>query len=273
MPYLFTSFRGNGADGLHLATSDDGYHWTDAGRSFVTPQVGPDRLMRDPFLFADPREGGGYHLLWTTGWNDAGFGYAHSPDLLHWGEQRFCPVMAHESGVMNTWAPEISWDSERDEFLVYWASTIPGRFPGDDRRPDGRNHRLYCATTRDFQTFTPTELFFDPGYTVIDAALLPFQGGYLMVFKDEREERVALRTARALTLRGPWEAISAPFTTVPAEGPTVLPMGDGWLVYYDCYRSGYYGAMRTRDFQHYDDVTAQMRFPAGMRHGNVLTVG
>ena len=27
--YLFTSFRGNGEDGLHLAYSYDGYHWTD----------------------------------------------------------------------------------------------------------------------------------------------------------------------------------------------------------------------------------------------------
>jgi hypothetical protein len=27
-PYLFTSFRGNGEDGLHLALSTNGYTWT-----------------------------------------------------------------------------------------------------------------------------------------------------------------------------------------------------------------------------------------------------
>src|SRR5688572_15952535 len=38
--YLFTSFRGNGEDGLHLAYSHDGLRWTDLGRSFLKPAVG-----------------------------------------------------------------------------------------------------------------------------------------------------------------------------------------------------------------------------------------
>lgn len=48
--YLFTSFRGNGEDGLHLAWSDDGYKWADLGRVFLKPQVGQSKLMRDPCL-------------------------------------------------------------------------------------------------------------------------------------------------------------------------------------------------------------------------------
>ncbi|MCY3022742.1 MAG: hypothetical protein NTW87_27505, partial [Planctomycetota bacterium] len=52
---LFTSFRGNGEDGLHLAYSRDGYTWTALknDRSFLKPAVG-GKLMRDPSLLQGP---------------------------------------------------------------------------------------------------------------------------------------------------------------------------------------------------------------------------
>jgi hypothetical protein len=48
--YLFTYFTGNGEDGLHQAWSEDGYRWQTLNddRSILAPQVGKDRLMRDP---------------------------------------------------------------------------------------------------------------------------------------------------------------------------------------------------------------------------------
>ena len=48
--YLFTYFTGNGEDGLHLAASDDGYHWDKlgGGKSYLMPKVGKSRLIRDP---------------------------------------------------------------------------------------------------------------------------------------------------------------------------------------------------------------------------------
>ena len=64
--YLFTSFRGNGEDGLHLAISRDGYHWTalNQDRSFLRPSVGNGKLMRDPSL-AQAKDGT-FHLVWTS---------------------------------------------------------------------------------------------------------------------------------------------------------------------------------------------------------------
>ena len=40
---LFTYFTGNGEDGLHLATSDDGLRWTalGGGRSNLPQRLGP----------------------------------------------------------------------------------------------------------------------------------------------------------------------------------------------------------------------------------------
>ena len=50
--YLFSYFINNSKDGLHLAYSYDGLTWTalNGGRSFLTPTVGKDKLMRDPSI-------------------------------------------------------------------------------------------------------------------------------------------------------------------------------------------------------------------------------
>ncbi|MCX6915651.1 MAG: hypothetical protein NT167_21835 [Verrucomicrobia bacterium] len=66
--YLFTSFRGNGEDGLHLALSTNGYHWQalNHDRSFLKPVVGGFKIMRDPCLAEGPD--GTFHLVWTSGW-------------------------------------------------------------------------------------------------------------------------------------------------------------------------------------------------------------
>jgi len=66
--YLFTSFRGNGEDGLRLGYSFDGYHWTNLPGTFLKPQVGKRKLMRDPSLLRAPD--GTFHMVWTTGWRD-----------------------------------------------------------------------------------------------------------------------------------------------------------------------------------------------------------
>jgi len=175
--YLFSYFPGNGADGLHLAASRDGYHWEAlrGGASFLAPAVGPTKLMRDPCIARGPD--GLFHMVWTSGWNDTGIGYASSPDLLHWSGQRSLPVMAHEPGALNAWAPEVFYDAGHAHFLILWSSTIPGRFPdteaGGDAAGDKKyDHRIYATTTKEFASFTPTRLFYDPGFSVIDATFV-----------------------------------------------------------------------------------------------------
>ena len=66
--FLFSYFTGNGEDGLHLAWSRDGYHWErlNGGKSFLRPEVGESKLMRDPCLLRGPD--GTFHLVWTTSW-------------------------------------------------------------------------------------------------------------------------------------------------------------------------------------------------------------
>src|SRR5262245_21669910 len=156
--YLFTSFQSNGEKGLQYLYSDDGYAWTRVPGYFLQPRVGPSKMLRDPSLLQGPD--GVFHLVWTTGWRkDQGFGYAQSKNLVEWSEQRFIPVMAHEPTTVNVWAPELFYDEPNEEFIVLWASTIPGRFP-DNLEPHDNNQRMYYTTTRDFKDFAQTKLFY-----------------------------------------------------------------------------------------------------------------
>ena len=266
--HLFTSFRNNGEDGLRLLYSEDGYHWHRIPGFFLKPGVGPSRLMRDPSLARGPD--GTFHLVWTTGWRtDQGFGYAQSKDLVHWSEQRFIPVMAHEPTTVNVWAPELFYDEPNQQFVICWASTIPGRFP-DNLEPHDNNHRMYYTTTRDFETFTPTKLFFDPGFSVIDCTIVRYADGYVLVLKDNSRRQLNLRVAFGGKPVGPWRDVSEPFTRQFTEGPSVLKVGDDWIIYFDAYREGVYGAVKTRDFKSFTDITHEVSFPPAHKHGTVL---
>ncbi|MPQ55960.1 glycoside hydrolase family 43 protein [Duganella sp. FT27W] len=280
--YLFAYFTENGQDGLHFARSTDGYKWDKVagGRSFLTPVVGNSKLMRDPCIVRGPD--GTFHMVWTSGWNENNIGYASSKDLVNWSKQQQVPVMAHEPGSLNAWAPEIVYDDKRGEFLIFWASTIPGRFPATDGSSEDKyNHRMYATTTRDFKTYTPTKLFYDPGFSVIDATFVNFKGKNHLLVKDETRNppKKHLQVADAPDLQGPFGKLGAPITPPKlwVEGPTALQIGDDVVLYYDAYITKHYGAMRSRDLVHWEDVSDKMQFPdegtkKRMRHGTVIAV-
>lgn len=274
--YLFSYFKGNGEDGLHLAYSEDGYKWqplkNDA--SFLTPRVGKDKLMRDPCII---KGGDGlYHMVWTVSWTDKGIGYASSGDLVHWSEQQFIPVMAHEPGARNTWAPEISYDRDADTYLIYWASTVAGKFPEtESKKENGYNHRMYCTTTKDFKEFSGTKLFYEPGFNVIDATIQKAGGKYIMFLKDETPEppQKNIKIAFGDALEGPYGMPGLPITgNYWAEGPTAVKINGNWIVYFDKYIDKKYGAVSSRDLGTWEDVSDRVTFPEGARHGTVFLV-
>lgn len=231
--------------------------------------------MRDPCIIQGPNRL--FHMVWTTSWTDKGIGIAHSKDLIHWSEQDFIPVMEHEPQARNCWAPEITWDPDGKQFVIYWATTISDQFTETAKSADkGWNHRMYCTTTKDFKGYTKTRLFYNPGFNVIDSTITRFRDQYIMITKDETRHPPAknLHISTCDKVTGPWESPSEPFTPkgLWVEGPTVLKAGDLWYVYYDCYRKHRYGAMQTRDFKEWEDVSDQLRVPKGMRHGTAFSV-
>ena len=273
--YLFSYFVGNGEDGLHLSYSEDGYTWhaLNGGHSYLAPTIGTEKLMRDPSILRGPD--GTFHMVWTASWDDTLIGYASSTDLIHWSAQRGLPVMAETPGVRNCWAPELAYDEKRGEFLILWASTIKDRFAHTLGQAGTYNHRMYATTTRDFITFAPPHVFFDPGHIVIDATLFAANVRHYMVYKDETETPEAqknLRLASSDDVRGPYADISAPFSPPYwVEGPSVLQVGDHYMLYFDAYTRHHYGALRSRDLETWEDVTDKVSFPRGTRHGTAFT--
>jgi beta-xylosidase len=281
--YLFSYFTGNGEDGLHFAHSTDGYKWTaiNGGQSLLTPTAGGDKLMRDPSIARGPD--GTFHMVWTVSWGERGIGYSSSKDLITWTPQRFIPVMEHEPTARNCWAPDMFFDEASGQFYIYWATTIPGRFPetdGQGRRNDrepGYDHRLYFTATKDFETFTPAKLCYDHGFNVIDATVVRNGEVYAMILKDETDRphtpEKNLRVAVGETAAGPFGPASEPITgDYWAEGPTVLRVGDKWLVYFDKYTEHKYGVVTSPDLENWTDESDKLEVPRGMRHGTTIAV-
>ncbi|MCY2993529.1 MAG: glycoside hydrolase family 43 protein [Planctomycetota bacterium] len=274
-PLIFSSFRGNGEDGLHLAWSQDGYTWTPLrnDKPLVCPEVGGG-LMRDPQILQGPD--GTFHMVWTTAWSKHGVGYANSKDLIHWSKQKLLDVMKNEPQARNVWAPEIFYDATQKQFMIFWASTIPGRFPAADKTgDDGYNHRIYFTVTTEFDRLEPARLLYEPGFNVIDATLVQDGKRFVMFLKDETRHPPAknLRVATAETPTGPYGPPSAPITgKYWAEGPTAIKLDDKWFVYFDRYTEHRYGLVTSKDLLHWDDESDKVRFPADHRHGSVLQV-
>lgn len=274
--FLFSFFMGNGEDGLHLAYSTDGYKWEalNDNKSFLTPNVGEDKLMRDPCIISGPD--GKFHMVWTVSWKEKGIGYAWSDDLLHWSEQKFIPVMVHEPTARNCWAPEVFYDDDSKQYLIFWSTTIPGRFPDTEKSGDDKyNHRMYYTTTRDFETFSETKLFYDQGFNVIDGTLIKENNNYILFLKDETRTppQKNIRIARSKNLTSNYSKPTPPITgNYWAEGPTPIKIGNHWIVYFDKYRKHSMGAVRSNDLERWEDISDKISFPEGTRHGTVFKV-
>lgn len=269
--YLFTSFRGSG-DGLHLAVSDDGFRWTEVEGVFLAPTVG-SKLMRDPHVLLGPD--GLFRMVWTTGWNDPGIGYAASRDLVTWTEPKFLPVMAETPGTKNCWAPETFYDDKRGEYLILWSSDVAGRFE-ETASQDRMNNRTYCVRTKDFEVFSKPEVFFDPGFDHIDATLVKVNDRYILTVKEGDRQGKGIwgpiHQATADDPRGPYTLMAKPVLTERAEGPTLARVGSEYVMYVDYYAHGRYGALATQDFLTWTDITDTVAAVKGQRHGTLLTI-
>jgi hypothetical protein len=269
--YLFTSFHEPANEGLRMLYSKDGYKWNDLDTVLLHPETGRQKVMRDPSMVQGPD--GLFHLVWTSSWQgDKGFGYSSSKDLIHWSTQQFIPVMEKEPATVNVWAPELFYDDEKRQFLIIWASCIPARFERGIEA-DSNNHRMYITTTADFKTFTPARLFFDPGFSVIDAVIVKRASkDYVLVLKDNTRPNRNMKVAFAEHAEGPYKNVSASFTSSFTEGPSVVKVKDNWLVYFDAYQQKTYDAVSTKDFISFTGISRQIHIPSGHKHGTIVPV-
>lgn len=267
--FVSSSFYEPATEGLRFIYSSDGVQWSQIPGIWLHPQVGTQKVMRDPSIVKGPN--GVYHLVWTTSWKgDVGFGYAYSSDLIHWSEQKHIPVMAFDSSTVNVWAPELFYDDTQQEFIVIWASTIPYKFE-KGIEDEYNNHRLYYVRTPDFKQFSEVKLFYDPGFSAIDATVVKRgDNDYVNVFKDNTRPNRNLRVAFGRSPTGPWSVPSEAFTDSFTEGPTVLKNDEHYLIYYDSYQKMIFGAAKTTDFIQFVDITDSISVPAKHKHGTIF---
>ncbi len=255
-------------EALHLAYSHDGLHWTPLnGNQPVLPSTFQTDRIRDPFVRRGPD--GNFHLLATGGMAATDVYYARSRDLIHWDEHRSLSVMGSSEGARNAWAPEFLFDPDRHDYFVFWSSSH-GRFGWYDSR-------IWCSRTTDFQSFSPPRVLFDPGFTVIDATIVPFEGTFYMFFKDERfgykhGEHRFIQVATAANLEGPYTIATEPVTPSITEGPALMQAEDGqWYLFFDRCMENAYGVAVGHDLLHWQEA-ADPHFPPNARHGSILAV-
>lgn len=164
--------------------------------------------------------------------------------------------------------------------MIYWSTTIPGRFPETDNSGDTGNnkrlnHRIYYVTSEDFETYSEAKLLYDDGFNAIDATIVKDGDRYVMFVKDETRQPVAkknIRIAVSDKLEGPYSHASKPISPDWVEGPTVIKVADMWYLYYDGYKRHRYEAVRSKDLKNWESITDKLVFPKDTRHGTVFKV-
>ena len=265
--WLFAYFIEPAKQGIYLAISRDGLHYTplNDGQPWVKPEQS-DELMRDVYLTrgADKL----FHMVWTWSWHVQSMGYANSPDLLHWSTQKKIDIMHDYPDTNNVWAPEIYYDEARKQWLVLWSSAPKG---------DKNNHRIWSSFTTDFTSFSKPQIYFDPGFTVIDQTIFHAAGEpYRLIFKQQSTNPLTYweRIATGPSLEGPWSNFSEPINENWSEGPSAIRLGDRTVIFYDHYRGDHirYEAVATRDWQHWQDITSEIALPEHCKHGSFLHI-
>ena len=137
--YVSTSFHEPATEGLRFVYSRDGIRWDSIQGVFLRPEVGLQKVMRDPSVVKGPD--GVFHLVWTSSWRgDRGFGYASSRDLIHWTEQRFIST-GMDTTTVNTGAVLRRREAAvPDSVGLVCARTVPRRTGRPQEQPPSLLH-------------------------------------------------------------------------------------------------------------------------------------
>ena len=299
---LFSYFRDNGRDGVHLAHSADGEHFAalnDDQPIFRPPAWPGQDLTRDPsILYRD----GVFRLVWTTQWKGRVFGYAESGDLVHWSAPRaiapFPASLPAADQPENVWAPELHYDPLRQDYFVLFAATTPRERDDDDdsnnngKRGSPYDNRVYITRTKDFQTFSEARVFFDPGFASIDAVMRRDEAEqrWAMIIKCSRDWNLPSNPGRNLwftstgldldrlsfaPLQGPIAGNHAPMFSNPdppksmAEGPSLLRYRGSWMLIWDEPAGGGLQLARSPDLKMWTHCKGA-QFPRRAQHGTAF---
>ncbi|CBX93245.1 hypothetical protein IAQ61_008962 [Plenodomus lingam] len=299
--YVFAYFTNNSRAGekIYLAASNgnNALDWTELnnGQPILTSTKGTTGL-RDPFLIRS-NDGSKFFLIATdlsigsgTSWGAAvrtGSRYLEvweSPDLRTWSEQRHILVSPPEAG--NTWAPEAYFDTDLNEYVVFWASSL---YAANDPNHTGSTyHRMLYATTKDFVTFSPTKIWQDAGTSRIDSTVLKAGDVFYRFTKDEGGVTgcADIIQESSTSLLAPLDGWTIGASCIgrnaglgAVEGPTAFKSnpgdvhGEKYYLFVDEYSGRGYVPLETADMSRPEwKVSPNYKLPASPRHGTVVPV-
>lgn len=159
---------------LHLAVSSDGLHWMPLNQNnpVATPTAGMQGL-RDPFIL---RKQDGTFVVLATDLKGRVFNlnnqYIHvwdSTDLT--GFTNYRRVRLHNMNT-HSWAPEAFWVPSRNQYAVIYSAH------------NGTRDVLMVNYTTDFINMGTAQVFFDPGFNVLDGDVLVDGTNFYLAYKN-----------------------------------------------------------------------------------------
>ncbi|HEV2782330.1 MAG TPA: glycoside hydrolase family 43 protein [Actinophytocola sp.] len=174
--------------GLHLAVSSDSLNWTPLNRNdpVVTPTQGTMGL-RDPFIV---RKQDGTFVILATDLN--GTDFTQNNQFIHvWDSvdlRAFTGYRRLRMHTMNThtWAPEAFWDPGRGQYGITYSAH------------NGVRDVTMVNYTTDFVTVGAPQVYFDPGFNVLDATMHSNGGTHYLYYKNLADGTI--RGARSSSL-------------------------------------------------------------------------
>ena len=254
---------------------------------------------RDAFILRGEQEG--QYLMACTDmcnaksgiWNNYGMDLLRSTDLIHWESVTFdfregksifsdatattdCYKTDEEYAKINrVWAPQIIWDASVNKYLVYYSllSTNDG---------DSYDKIYYSYADEDFTTLTQPRMFFDPGFSVIDADILynPYDGLYHMYYKREAangSDRGVYEATSPTLVGGSWTDITHVTNegTAQVEGSSHIRRinEDTYNLYYMRYSEGYnYKVCETDHLGLNTTSSVNLQGTGSFQHGSFMTL-
>ncbi|MBR5424234.1 MAG: glycoside hydrolase family 43 protein [Clostridia bacterium] len=296
MPYLSVHFRESllpSGEQVHFAVSRDAFHWEalNGGRPVLT-SVSGEGGVRDIEIVR--KKEGGFVLLATDlcvvkrmderhniDWKDCnhnGSKYIscwETPDLVHFSQQRLLYFGRDDFGCL--WAPEVFYDESAGEYLIHWGSTVRGTAY--------EHMSIYCCRTRDFQSFSRPELYFDKKNEILDSHIVKVGDTYHLFYKNSNDPPGNMHETSA-SLYGPWthddgfDEVMRYYTNAGAyEAATTLTLPDGrWCLFLDFFgcpkeQMGYvpYVSPAPGDTR-FRRADSEFSFPYGFKHGRFIEI-
>ena len=279
--YLFVHFTGEHKDGeqIYFSLSEDGLHWKDlnGGKPVLKSTIG-EKGARDPFIIraVDEKK---YWIIATDlrieagkGWDVAQHGGSRdiliweSKDLVNWEGPRAVTVGVPGAGCV--WAPEVIYDKEKEMYMIFFASMTDNK------------QKIYRTFTKDFSSFTDTELYTESDNHIIDSTIISTKEGYYRYTKDETTKKIKAEFGKDLE-NSSFKLIDSKTLgeMEGVEGPEIVKFNDRdeYCLIVDRYAEGKgYLPMVTNDLSSGEfRVLDESEFDLGenkKRHGGIMTI-